>query len=88
MCEECYMTFCPEDCPSYDGEGSAPIGRCERCGEYIYPDEECVSAEEKLYCETCVERLDTDTILYICGFTAVIELLHELGVEAAGRGGE
>lgn len=83
MCEECYMTFCPEGCPSYDGGSSAPIGRCEKCGEYIYADEECIADGEKLYCKTCVEYLDTDTILCICGFTAVIELLRELGVESA-----
>ncbi len=82
MCKECYMTFCPESCPNYEGGETSPVGRCEHCGEYIYAGDECVSSDDKLYCAECIERLDTDTILCICGFSAVLELLHELGVES------
>ena len=84
MCQECYMTFCPESCPGYEPDGS-PVGRCEICEEYIYPESKYLANEEKLYCRNCIEKFDTDRILLICGFTEVIELLRELGVEIAGN---
>ena len=80
MCEECYMTFCPESCPGYESE-SRPIGRCEKCGCYIYSGDGHVAARGTLYCEECIEELDTDGILLICGFSAVFELLRELGID-------
>lgn len=85
MCEECYMTFCPETCPEYETDMNEAVGRCDKCGAYIYSDEDHVRTDEKLFCSECVEKLDTDAILMICGFGAVLELLRELGVESAGK---
>ena len=80
MCNECYMTYCPESCPGYDPE-SRPIGRCSRCDEYIYQNDAYVATGGSLICKGCAEELDADAILLICGFSGVFELLSELGVE-------
>ena len=80
MCQECYMTFCPDSCPGSEPDDT-PLGRCEICERYIYPESEYVSNDERLYCLECVEYFDTEQILGICGFREVVELLRELGVE-------
>ena len=78
------MTYCPESCPGFESESRA-IGRCSKCDEYIYSDDAYIITNGSLICKNCGEKLDTDAILTICGFSGVFELLSELGIETANK---
>ena len=56
MCDICGRTFCPPSCPSYEGrdaELGMSIGRCARCGAYLYEDSDFFADGCKLFCKNC-----------------------------------
>lgn len=58
--------FCPPSCPSYEGrdaELGMSIGRCARCGAYLYEDSDFFFDGFKLFCKNCRtlgETFETD----------------------------
>jgi hypothetical protein len=66
MCDICGRMFCPPSCPSYEGrdaELGMSIGRCARCGAYLYEDSDFFADGCKLFCKNCRtlgETFETD----------------------------
>ena len=64
MCSICGLRRCPPPCPSYEGiswESGRPIGSCDECGAYIYPDEKHFDFGKIILCADCsAEEEDTE----------------------------
>lgn len=64
MCAICGRRRCPPPCPSYrgiSGERGRPIGSCDECGAYIYPDEKFYEYKKITLCASCgAEAEDTE----------------------------
>ena len=63
MCTICGFRRCPPPCPSYRGisrERGRPIGQCNECGEYVYPDSSYSDFGKIMLCAACAELEDTD----------------------------
>lgn len=73
MCSECNKQFCPDACP---GKEIADVLICEDCGSVL---DGCLAYRDhdgNHYCIDCVEGMDTDEILRICGVSSVAEILR------------
>lgn len=85
MCSECYKQFCPDGCPNSD---TARFPVCEDCGSVL---EDCLAyrgCDGKLYCIDCVEGMDADEILRLCGIDSISELLVRVSEDKTTRGKE
>ena len=61
MCGVCGFRRCPPPCPSYVGtsrEYGRPIGQCDECGEYIYPNDDYCDFGKIMLCALCAECED------------------------------
>ena len=75
MCSECRKQYCHDLCPNAEDTRSAT---CPDCGEELYGKAVYAAADGNIYCLSCVEGMDTEEVLRICGFSSLQELLTRL----------
>lgn len=85
MCSECYKQFCPDACPNSD-LSRLPV--CEDCGSALENCSAYRGHDGNLYCLECIERMDTDEILRICGIDSISELIVRANEGKQGCGKE
>ena len=72
MCSECHKQFCPDSCPQKDVP-RYPV--CEDCGCELDGCLAYLGHDGNHYCIDCIEGMDVDEILRICGISHILEML-------------
>ena len=84
MCSECKKQFCPDACPQSD---TRAFTVCEDCGIVLDGCVAYLGHDGNHYCIDCIEGMDTDELLRICGVRSISELLVRIEANTRGKEG-
>ncbi|MBQ7294450.1 MAG: hypothetical protein IJW79_12015 [Clostridia bacterium] len=81
MCKECQQTFCPPECPNFDGSGAGyRVKLCAACGGEIFDDSHYLILGVP-FCLYCAEHASASDLADFFEFPETKDLIEELGGE-------